>query len=162
MCFDHPSSEADGNLGDWLYGKDGSETAAQLEVGGKIQGEYSCIKGKIDLSYATRTEFKNDKAYALLTYADTSLKVSMATHAGTRSLLDTTELADFINKMGLPMWDGGDTDVVAKYSLLFEVVGTHIITQVNYGSRLQLVCYLSADPAASLPITRRYCHGAPT
>lgn len=139
LCLIIQLSDRVWDVDDWTYGRDGAETASKLEVGGRLQGEYSSIKGSIDISYATRSQFETSRMYALYTYDDTTLKVSLDNPDGTSKFLATDQLKNYITSIGLPEWDGADDRVVEVYQLLFEELGTHIITQVNYGSRLQLV-----------------------
>ena len=108
-------------------------------------GSYRCVKGDISVSASLKKQLDDSHAWSFYAYVFDVVSI------------DIDEYVPALNIKGLkcalldlPKWNTGtipDEDTIKRYRDLFSTTGTHIITSVNFGSRLELVCDYYLDHA---------------
>ena len=92
------------------------------------------VQGDISASYAIKKAFSKDYQYDLFNYNALLLDVKMSNYG---RYVDEKFLRRTMDR--IPKWDPSKPDVIEQYRSLFSTIGSHIITGVNYGGRVQLV-----------------------
>lgn len=116
-----------------LY-KGGEQAAHDLSLDSSLAGSYMAVQGDISASYAIRKAFSKSYQYDLFNYNALLLDVKMSNYA---HFVDEKFLSRTMDR--IPKWNPSKPDVIEQYRSLFSTIGSHIITGVNYGGRIQLV-----------------------
>ena len=101
-------------------------------------GSYRCVKGDISVSASLKKQLDNKHAWSFYAYVFDVVSINYDEYVPAMNVKGLKcALRD------LPKWNTGtipDEDTIKRYRDLFATTGTHIITSVNFGSRLELVC----------------------
>jgi hypothetical protein len=116
-----------------LY-KGGEQAAHDLSLDSSLAGSYMAVQGDISASYAIRKAFSKRYQYDLFNYNALLLDVKVSNYG---HYVDEKFLSRTMDR--IPKWDPRKPDVIEQYRSLFSIIGSHIITGVNYGGRIQLV-----------------------
>ncbi|KAF8536593.1 hypothetical protein BDD12DRAFT_982654 [Trichophaea hybrida] len=93
------------------------------------------LSANASLYDAHRKYVKNDRQYALYGHRTILYRAALPT-AG---LIQKVDAAYKQAGLELPEWDSARQDVVDAYADYFNIYGTHVITEVDYGWRYQLI-----------------------
>lgn len=112
----------------------GIEAASALRFGGELSGRYEVVQGDASIDVGISKIFHDSFQYGLYSYGQSSIELSFETWADqvAEDVLETWTAR-------LRRWDPTNADIVNDYRSFFTIVGTHIVTGVDYGSRLALV-----------------------
>ncbi len=116
-----------------LY-KGGEQAAHDLSLDSSLAGSYMAVQGDISASYAIRKAFSKSYQYDLFNYNALLLDVKVSNYG---HYVEEKFLSRTMDR--IPKWDPRKPDVIEQYRSLFSTIGSHIITGVNYGGRIQLV-----------------------
>jgi len=121
-----------------LY-KGGEQAAHDLSLDSSLSGSYMAVQGDISASYAIKKAFSKSYQYDLFSYNALLLDVKVSNYG---HYVDEKFLSRTMDR--IPKWDPRKPDIIEQYRSLFSTIGSHIITGVDYGGRLQLVSSPSA------------------
>ena len=116
---------------------DGSSAATAIQVGGKLEGRYEVVTGDASINVGVSKSFRKEFQYAFFSYNQAQLQVSFDNY---HNQIDEPVIKALMQ--GLPHFDGSNLGVLESYKQIFTLLGTHIITQVSYGSRMTMVSLL--------------------
>ena len=106
---------------------------------------YFAVTGDPSVATATGKIFRRDNQYSFYNYSKNKY---MALLRDFITLLNDSVLVNALNQLPMP-FNGQNESVVKKYKDFFQRFGSHIVTKVRYGARLQLVSKLLAVPHSS-------------
>lgn len=92
------------------------------------------VAGDASAGYAIRKTFQKSYQYALFNYGQQLLRVSFEDYA---PLVNEPLLKMRMSR--IEKFDPRKPAIIRQYRSLFSTLGSHIITAMNYGGRLQLV-----------------------
>ena len=92
------------------------------------------VNGDASVSAGTRKSFQDNYAYAQFDYSENQVEVDVEDWS---KYIDEELLKRLIHR--IPPFDAKNTKTTSAYRNLFKLLGTHIVTDVSYGSRLSLV-----------------------
>ena len=98
---------------------------------------YFAVTGDPSVATATGKIFRRDNQYSFYNYSKNKY---MALLRDFITLLNDSVLVNALNQLPMP-FNGKDENVVKKYKDFFQRYGTHVVTKVRYGARMQLVCH---------------------
>ncbi len=123
----------------------GKEAETNLDGGGDLSVRYKVVQGDASLDAGIHTNFQQDYQYAMFGY---TTEIAQASCSEIQDHFDEVRLRrDFVDK--LQPFDSTDKFFVAKYKALFRLIGSYLITNVDYGARLSVV---RLDPCACVPL----------
>ncbi|KAF8253464.1 hypothetical protein K440DRAFT_657403 [Wilcoxina mikolae CBS 423.85] len=119
------------------------QSGIELLQAATIDGTISCSFGIGRLGLGANTSFhdghrkyaKNDRLYALYGHRTVLYRAAIPTAGLIRKIDAAYKQAG----LELPEWDSACQDVVDAYADYFNMYGTHVITEVDYGWRYQLI-----------------------
>lgn len=114
--------------------KGGEQAAHDLSTDASLSASYMAVQGDVSASYAIKKAFSKEYQYDLFNYNALLLDVKFDSYA---SHINEPYLRQQMSR--IPPWNPRNPDTIDLYRSLFGTIGSHIITGVNYGGRLQLV-----------------------
>ncbi|KAK7444045.1 hypothetical protein VKT23_015442 [Stygiomarasmius scandens] len=128
--------ENKGTTSDFVTYPTGNEAATAFRNDSRLAALFMSITGDPSVAIATEKHHRRNVQYAYYCYSQGKYLAFLKDYAD--SLNETSILAGI---RGLPTpFNGENQDVLQKYKDFFQRFGTHVITKVNYGAHLQLVC----------------------
>ena len=112
----------------------GKEIAEAISYGGSLSGKYELVEGGVSVDRGVAKTFQDSFQYALFTYNEQLLQVGYSNY---HDKIDEEFLKQTAERAG--RFDSTNTASIFQYRNLFSAIGTHVITEANYGSRLSLV-----------------------
>ena len=115
----------------------GSQAAERIAESDLVGGSYKSVKGSVSSSASLKKQFDDKHSWAFYAYVFDVVSIDIDEYLPS---LNVEGLKCALNS--LPKWDTGtipEEDTIKEYRDLFATSGTHIITAVNFGSRLELV-----------------------
>ncbi len=138
-------SKTDLILADLRTFADGNSAATALKVGGRLEGRYEVVTGDVSINVGVSKSFQQELQYAFFTFSQAQLQVTFDSYKGH---IDEKVIGSLLQ--GLPHFDGRDANVMNIYKEIFTLLGTHIIVQVSYGSRMTMVTRFGSSHLARL------------
>ena len=129
--------------------KDGATAARALVYGGSLEASYKVIlQADASLDRSVEENYQDFYQYGMFSSHAQLVQASITDYG---DAINEEVLRDYVDK--LARFDQTDTAIVQDYKLLFQLLGTHIIIEVSYGSRLSLVGAWSYIPHPAILIT---------
>ncbi|KAG8534402.1 uncharacterized protein KY384_001247 [Bacidia gigantensis] len=123
----------------------GYEAAQKLAAGGSLGIRYEAISGDVSVDSGISQIFQEYFAYALFDYSSRVLDCTWDQWAHSINVATLKRILAIV-----PAWREGDAAILERYRDLFGLVGTHVVTHVNYGSRLSISSWADNSDEAVL------------
>lgn len=107
---------------------------SSLDGGGSLSIRYKIVQGDASVDAGIHKVFQQDYQYGLFGY---TTQMATVAYNDEESDFDEAQMRFYVDR--LQPFDPTNRYTVSKYKALFHLIGTHVITKVNYGARLSVV-----------------------
>ena len=117
--------------------KSGSEASEALAAHLSGSLSYKIVQGDAYVDAGIENKFSDNKQYAMFGFTGSLVTAEFAPATGYKPYINDEDLLDQMNV--LAPWDENNATTKEDFMTFFETMGTHIVKQADYGSRLSLV-----------------------
>jgi hypothetical protein len=129
------SMDDDGNSGSYLTFPSGNDAGDAFRKDSSLALRYFAVTGDPSVAAATEKIFRRTNQYAYFSYSQNRYLANLRDYA---DLLDVNYLLNGVRALPTP-FNGDNADTLKKYKDFFQRFGSHVVTKVRYGARMQLV-----------------------
>lgn len=139
------AADDDGNSGSYITFGDGNQASIAFSNDSSLALRYFAVTGDPTVAASTDKVFRRNNQYAFFNYNQNSYLATLRDYVDS---INTTALLAGVRDLPTP-FNGSNASTLQKYKDFFQRFGSHIVTKVRYGARLQLVSELLAVPHPS-------------
>lgn len=123
--------------GNFLSYPTGGDARKAFRADAELPARYFAVTGAdTAIALAEERSFTQDNQYAFYSFSSSVYAARLADYL---DLLNEKALSRGVEDLP-QQFNGDDADTLAAYKSFFSRFGTHVLVNVNYGARFQLVC----------------------